>query len=91
MQAVNAVNSFKAGQHNELQNEKRQRDSLLKFMAQTLKTRQETEPAFGYLVDLATADPLHLANNAWELVFFSFITCPLSYLILMIPETSICL
>ena len=46
-------------------------DALLSHLAKVLKSRQIDEPALGKLVQCATADPLHLMNNAWE----HFLSC----------------
>ena len=45
--------------------ESTKRTKLLNFI-RTLKSRQETPPLLGHLVDKIFAEPLHNGNNAWQ-------------------------
>ena len=47
-------------------NQTRRHDAVLSFLAKERKSRQETEPALGKLIQSATVDPLHAMNNVWE-------------------------
>ena len=47
-------------------NQTRRHDAVLSFLAKERKSRQETQPALGKLIQSATVDPLHAMNNAWE-------------------------
>ena len=60
-----AVESFLTTRPDDM-TDKRRHEEVLSYLKDTLKSRQIRQPPLGKLVLSATADPLHLMNNAWE-------------------------
>ena len=67
---ANAVAKFK----NKLtQKQLAARTKVTEFIAEK-KSRQEFEPILGPVIDKGFAEPLHLANNNWQFLFWNFST-----------------
>ena len=71
--ALDGIEAFERQMEMQKVPKHRRHNKLLKHTASVLHTRQIREPALGELVDHATVDPLHVANNAWKVAFLSLL------------------